>query len=243
MDGVVLAPSAFSITRAFFPSITATHEFVVPRSMPITSPPLAYPLAKDGAAALNHLASVAATTESLTAHLCEENENPHARRPIVSHSLALARRRVVSRAPRLPRPRASLFRRPGPSLVLHLPPSSSRIARARIERITPSHRVRTRTPTVARVADDAVVRNNRRIILAKSVDVDRNQSVDDGSRIGRREGFDRSAPRESFVRSFARSLARARWSALALASRASSSDAPTRLRARCGRGTSLGTIY
>jgi hypothetical protein len=87
---------------------------------------------------------------------------------------------------------------------------SSRIARARIERITPSHRVRTRTPTVARVADDAVVRNNRRIILAKSksVDVDRNQSVDDGSRIGRREGFDRSAPRESFVRSFVRSLAR-----------------------------------
>ena len=37
MDGVVRAPSAFSITLAFLPSITATHELVVPRSMPITS--------------------------------------------------------------------------------------------------------------------------------------------------------------------------------------------------------------
>ena len=35
---IVSAPSEFSITRAFFPSITATHEFVVPRSMPMTSP-------------------------------------------------------------------------------------------------------------------------------------------------------------------------------------------------------------
>src|SRR3954453_11899575 len=35
MDGVVRAPSAFSITLALLPSITATQEFVVPRSMPI----------------------------------------------------------------------------------------------------------------------------------------------------------------------------------------------------------------
>eukprot|EP00964_Phaeocystis_antarctica_P097260 scaffold63421_cov60-Phaeocystis_antarctica.AAC.5 len=38
MDGVVRAPSAFSITLALPPSITATHELVVPRSMPMTSP-------------------------------------------------------------------------------------------------------------------------------------------------------------------------------------------------------------
>lgn len=37
-EGVVLAPSAFSITLACFPSMTATHEFVVPRSIPITWP-------------------------------------------------------------------------------------------------------------------------------------------------------------------------------------------------------------
>lgn len=37
-DGVVLEPSAFSITLACFPSITATHENVVPRSIPITAP-------------------------------------------------------------------------------------------------------------------------------------------------------------------------------------------------------------
>ena len=37
MDGVVLDPSAFSITFAFLPSMTATHEFVVPRSIPMTS--------------------------------------------------------------------------------------------------------------------------------------------------------------------------------------------------------------
>jgi hypothetical protein len=37
-DGVVRAPSEFSMTRGFAPSITDTHEFVVPKSMPITSP-------------------------------------------------------------------------------------------------------------------------------------------------------------------------------------------------------------
>ena len=35
-EGVVLAPSAFSKTLACVPSITATHEFVVPKSIPIT---------------------------------------------------------------------------------------------------------------------------------------------------------------------------------------------------------------
>ena len=35
-EGVVLAPSEFSITFGFFPSIIATQEFVVPKSIPIT---------------------------------------------------------------------------------------------------------------------------------------------------------------------------------------------------------------
>src|SRR5258705_6267433 len=35
IDGVVRPPSAFSITLALFPSITATQEFVVSRSIPI----------------------------------------------------------------------------------------------------------------------------------------------------------------------------------------------------------------
>src|SRR6202790_640849 len=35
IDGVVRPPSAFSSTLALFPSITATQEFVVPRSIPI----------------------------------------------------------------------------------------------------------------------------------------------------------------------------------------------------------------
>src|SRR6202012_2342594 len=35
IDGVVRPPSAFSFTLALFPSITATQELVVPRSMPI----------------------------------------------------------------------------------------------------------------------------------------------------------------------------------------------------------------
>ncbi len=34
-DGVVRAPSEFGITTGLPPSITATQEFVVPRSMPI----------------------------------------------------------------------------------------------------------------------------------------------------------------------------------------------------------------
>src|SRR5262245_46320208 len=36
IDGVVLAPSEFSRTWGFPPSITATQELVVPRSIPIT---------------------------------------------------------------------------------------------------------------------------------------------------------------------------------------------------------------
>lgn len=37
-DGVVLHPSEFSITLACLPSITATQELVVPKSIPITAP-------------------------------------------------------------------------------------------------------------------------------------------------------------------------------------------------------------
>ena len=36
MEGVVLAPSAFSSTLGLEPSMTATQELVVPRSMPMT---------------------------------------------------------------------------------------------------------------------------------------------------------------------------------------------------------------
>src|SRR3546814_15505382 len=36
IDGVVRAPSAFSMILADAPSMTATHELVVPRSIPIT---------------------------------------------------------------------------------------------------------------------------------------------------------------------------------------------------------------
>src|SRR5438270_13416732 len=36
IEGVVRTPSAFSITLAWRPSMTATQELVVPRSMPIT---------------------------------------------------------------------------------------------------------------------------------------------------------------------------------------------------------------
>src|SRR6267142_3408937 len=35
MEGVVRQPSAFSITLGLLPSITATHELVVPRSIPM----------------------------------------------------------------------------------------------------------------------------------------------------------------------------------------------------------------
>ena len=38
MLGVVRWPSWFSITRAAWPSMTATHELVVPRSMPMMLP-------------------------------------------------------------------------------------------------------------------------------------------------------------------------------------------------------------
>src|SRR5688572_7357251 len=36
IEGVVRMPSAFSMTLGVLPSMTATHEFVVPRSIPIT---------------------------------------------------------------------------------------------------------------------------------------------------------------------------------------------------------------
>ena len=35
MEGVVRSPSLFSMTRGLVPSMTATHEFVVPRSIPM----------------------------------------------------------------------------------------------------------------------------------------------------------------------------------------------------------------
>jgi hypothetical protein len=38
MEGVVRFPSLFSMTRAESPSITATQEFVVPKSIPIALP-------------------------------------------------------------------------------------------------------------------------------------------------------------------------------------------------------------
>jgi hypothetical protein len=38
MDGVVRAPSLFSMTLVELPSMTATQEFVVPRSMPMIFP-------------------------------------------------------------------------------------------------------------------------------------------------------------------------------------------------------------
>ena len=36
IEGVVRMPSAFSMTLGLLPSITATQELVVPRSIPIT---------------------------------------------------------------------------------------------------------------------------------------------------------------------------------------------------------------
>src|SRR5262249_13615982 len=42
-DGVVRAPSAFAITTGLSPSITATHELVVPRSIPTTRGMSGYP--------------------------------------------------------------------------------------------------------------------------------------------------------------------------------------------------------
>jgi hypothetical protein len=38
MEGVVRAPSAFSITLVVLPSMMATQELVVPKSMPIILP-------------------------------------------------------------------------------------------------------------------------------------------------------------------------------------------------------------
>jgi len=38
IEGVVRAPSLFSMTRVVLPSMTATHELVVPRSMPMILP-------------------------------------------------------------------------------------------------------------------------------------------------------------------------------------------------------------
>ncbi len=38
IDGVVRAPSEFSMTLTWLPSMMATHEFVVPRSIPMIFP-------------------------------------------------------------------------------------------------------------------------------------------------------------------------------------------------------------
>ena len=41
-EGVVLLPSEFAITTGSFPSMTETHEFVVPKSIPIIFPMLLF---------------------------------------------------------------------------------------------------------------------------------------------------------------------------------------------------------
>ena len=43
IDGVVRSPSEFSMTLTSLPSMTATQEFVVPRSMPIILPMFSFP--------------------------------------------------------------------------------------------------------------------------------------------------------------------------------------------------------
>jgi hypothetical protein len=43
MEGVVRAPSEFSITFGWLPSMIATQELVVPRSMPMTLPMMDIP--------------------------------------------------------------------------------------------------------------------------------------------------------------------------------------------------------
>ena len=43
IDGVVRAPSLFSMTLVVLPSMMATHELVVPRSMPMILPMLLAP--------------------------------------------------------------------------------------------------------------------------------------------------------------------------------------------------------
>src|SRR5690242_14327110 len=43
IEGVVRMPSAFSMTFGVLPSMTATHELVVPRSIPMTLP-MVFPL-------------------------------------------------------------------------------------------------------------------------------------------------------------------------------------------------------
>ncbi len=52
MEGVVRAPSALATTWASPPSRMATHEFVVPRSTPITFPIDGRPLEPPGETAL-----------------------------------------------------------------------------------------------------------------------------------------------------------------------------------------------
>jgi hypothetical protein len=44
IEGVVRAPSEFSITRVLLPSMIATHELVVPRSMPMIFAIAEFPL-------------------------------------------------------------------------------------------------------------------------------------------------------------------------------------------------------
>src|ERR1700674_2772202 len=66
IDGVVRMPSAFSMTFDVLPSITATHEFVVPRSIPMTFPMVltSFFLRQAGWALTAHLANSPTITYS-----------------------------------------------------------------------------------------------------------------------------------------------------------------------------------
>src|SRR5690606_1381121 len=78
MEGVVRSPSAFSITRAFPPSSTATQELVVPRSIPIILPIVFSPSRQSGWRRLER--SVSINSVVLCAHphdQCESVRHGH----------------------------------------------------------------------------------------------------------------------------------------------------------------------
>src|SRR5437868_15261359 len=89
MEGVVRMPSAFSMTLGVAPSITATQELVVPRSMPMTFAMFVYPLSSRSAGhssardrhafkavdrpVVRPLVSAAAPLAALSAHIGERH--------------------------------------------------------------------------------------------------------------------------------------------------------------------------
>src|SRR5215467_6336186 len=127
IDGVVRIPSAFSITFGALPSITATQELVVPRSMPMTLPMVFIPLCcgrsvGPGRRPERGMHACNTSSDPLKLHV---KRRPRGVLPHIGGPHWAARQRITNPGPQVPRGLAGPLTGRHQSLSLALPDRSA----------------------------------------------------------------------------------------------------------------------